>query len=219
MAICVRKLIEETDYFSEKKIAFVASNNMPSANFESITTIVNLYDILAILFSESESKLKKRKIDLQRSRPADSDLNEYFELAKNYISLLEQNFAEFRSFLNASNPASVVAKHRGSHGGKVIFRPVGLDMLTRVVAKLSKTMSLEDAVKLASRLPRDLTAAPYATLLWNKTTQTIGNSNNVTLREVLMYMVGVSKLSDSTLLVRYRKAMGDDNSQLPARVI
>ena len=219
MAICVRKLIEDTDYFSEKKIAFVASNNMPSTNLESITTIGNLYDILAILFSESESGLKKKKVDLQRSRPADDELNAYFELAKNYVSLLSKNFAEFQSFLNAASPSTIVAKHRGAHGGKVIFRPVGLDMLTRVVSKLTKTMSLEEAVKLASKLPRDLTSAPFATLLWNTTTQTIGTSNNVTLREVLMHMVGVSKLSEATLLARYRKAMGDDSAQLPVKVI
>ena len=219
MAICVRKLIEDTDYFSEKKIAFVASNNMPSTNLESITTIGNLYDILAILFSESESSLKKKKVDLQRSRPADDQLNAYFDLAKNYVSLLSKNFAEFRSFLNAADSSTAVANHRGAHGGKVIFRPVGLDMLTRVVAKLTKTMSLEEAVKLASKLPRDLTSAPFTTLLWNTTTQTIGNSNNVTLREVLMHMVGVSKLSEATLLARYRKAMGDDSAQLPAKVI
>jgi DNA sulfur modification protein DndB len=219
MAICVRKLIEETDYFSEKKIAFVASNNMPSTNLESITTIGNLYDILAILFSESESGLKKKKVDLQRSRPADDELNAYFELAKSYVSLLSKNFAEFQSFLSSASPSTIVAKHRGAHGGKVIFRPVGLDMLTRVVAKLSKTMSLEEAVKRASKLPRDLTSAPFATLLWNTTTQTIGNSNNVTLREVLMHMVGVSKLSEATLLARYRKAMGDESAKLPVKVI
>ncbi len=219
MAICVRKLIEDTDYFSEKKIAFVASNNMPSTNLESITTIGNLYDILAILFSESESSLKKKKVDLQRSRPADDELNAYFELAKSYVFLLSKNFAEFQSFLSAASPSTIVAKHRGANGGKVIFRPVGLDMLTRVVAKLTRTMSLEEAVKLASKLPRDLTSAPFATLLWNTTTQTIGNSNNVTLREVLMHMVGVSKLSEATLLARYRKAMGDDSVKLPVKVI
>lgn len=219
MAICVRKLIEETDYFSDKRIAFVATNNMPSTNVDSITTIGNLYDVLTILFSEAESKLKKKKADLQRSRPADNELSDYFELAKRYVSLLAKYFVEFRSFLSSSSPCTVVSKHRGPHGGKVIFRPIGLDMLTRVVAKLTRAMTLEEAVKLASKLPRDLTAAPFATLMWNTSTQTIGNSNIVTLREILMHMVGVSKLSEPTLLARYRKAMGDENAKLPAKVV
>lgn len=218
MAICVRKLIEDTDFFAEKKIAFVASNNMPTSNTESITTIGNLYDVLAVLFTESENALKKKKVDLQRSRPADELLNSYFEFAKKYVTLLEDNFSEVRSFLKASDPTLVVKKHRGSHGGKVVFRPIGLDILTRVVARLTKQMSLEDAVKLISKLPRDVTDPPYSGLMWNPATQTISNANNVTLREVLMYMVGTSKLSDSTLLARYRKALGDEGVMLPQKV-
>ena len=219
MAICVRKLIEETDFFAEKKIAFVASNNMPTSNMESITTIGNLYDVLAVLFSESETNLKKKKVDLQRVRPTDDILNSYFKLAKGYVDLLEQNFSEIRDFLKASDPSLVVKKHRGSHGGKVTFRPIGLDILTRVVARLTKKMSLEDAVKLTSNLPRDLTALPYSGLMWNQISKTISNANNVTLREVLMYMVGASKITDSTLLARYRKALGDDEAILPKRVV
>jgi DNA sulfur modification protein DndB len=219
MAICVRKLIEETEYFSESRIAFVATNNMPPTNLESITTIGNLYDVLAILFSEADFNLKKKKTDLQRVRPADSELNSYFDLAKRYISLLAKYFVEIRRFLNSSSPSTIVAKYRGPHGGKVLFRPIGLEMLTRVIAKLSKAMTLEEAVKVASKLPRDLTSAPFAALLWNTSTQTISNSNNVTLREVLMHMVGVSKLSEATLLARYRKALADDSAQLPKKVI
>ena len=219
MAICVRKLIEETDFFAEKKIAFVASNNMPTSNTESITTIGNLYDVLAVLFSESETNLRKKKADLQRARPPDDLLNNYFELAEKYVHLLAENFSEIRDFLKAPDPSLVVKKNRGSHGGKVTFRPIGLDILTRVVARLTKKHSLEDAVKLTSKLPRDLTVLPYYGLMWSPTSKTISNTNNVTLREVLMYMVGASKLSESTLLARYRKALGDDGVILPQRVV
>jgi DNA sulfur modification protein DndB len=218
MAICVRRLIEETDFFSEKEIAFVATNNMPSKNMESITTIGNLYDLLTILFTESEGTLKAKKVDLQRSRPNEDVLNSYFELAKKYITLLDENFSEVRSFLKASDPSLIVSKHRGSHGGKITFRPIGLDILTRVIAKLTKSVPLEDAVKIASKLPRDLADAPFSGLMWNPSTQTISNANNVTLREILMYMVGASKLSDSTLLARYRKAVGDEGIKLPKKV-
>ena len=53
---------------------------------------------------------------------------------------------------------SVVKKYRGNHGGHVLFRPVGLEILTRVVARLTKEMELEKAVKLAAQLPNDLIA-------------------------------------------------------------
>src|SRR5690625_7061965 len=82
MVICVRRLIETTPLFSGKRIAFVASNNMPKTNIQSLTTIGNLYDILTIFFTSSKHELKKAKSDLQRARPDDEELNLYFEYAR-----------------------------------------------------------------------------------------------------------------------------------------
>ena len=49
MAICVRRLIEQTEPIVGNRISFVASNNMPTANTTSLTTIANLYHALTIL--------------------------------------------------------------------------------------------------------------------------------------------------------------------------
>ena len=49
MALTVRWLIDENpDMFGGDRIAFVGSSNMPQSNVTSLTTIVNLYDILLI---------------------------------------------------------------------------------------------------------------------------------------------------------------------------
>ena len=82
MAICVRRLIEDTDLFEDDRIAFVATNNMPVRNRTSLTTIGNLYDVLAILFKTSTFDLKKRRSELQTVRPKDSELDAYFDYAK-----------------------------------------------------------------------------------------------------------------------------------------
>ena len=54
IAICVRRLIEDTDLFPCDRIAFVESNNMPVTNTTSLTTIGNLYDVLGILFTDTD---------------------------------------------------------------------------------------------------------------------------------------------------------------------
>ena len=54
MALTVRWLIDENrDMFGQHRIAFVASRNMPPSNVTSLTTIVNLYDILHIWYTEA----------------------------------------------------------------------------------------------------------------------------------------------------------------------
>ena len=78
MAICVRRLIEETELFTDERIAFVATNNMPVTNKSSLTTIGNLYDVLTILFTNSTFVLRRPKADLQKIRPEDDKPGQLF---------------------------------------------------------------------------------------------------------------------------------------------
>lgn len=220
MAICVRRLIEDTDLFSGDRVAFVASNNMPVKNATSLTTIGNLYDVLMILFTNTHWDLKERKSSLLRSRPKDEVLDQYFEYAKHYFELMRENFAELGAFFSAENPQTVVAKNRGSHGGKVVFRPVGLEIITQIVARLTKDVSLQEAVKRAAKLPRDLISPPYRSLMWDTGKKTITNAHKATLREVLLHMLGnYAKWDSAALLVRYRRETGDDAIKLPKPVL
>lgn len=219
MAICVRRLIEKTDMFTGTRIAFVASNNMPVKNTTSLTTIGNLYDVLTILFTSSNYELKKAKADLQRVRPPDGKLDAYFKYAKDYFTTLGKNFEELAAFFDAEETSELVAEYRGGHGGNALFRPIGLEIFTRIIATLTRHMSLQQAIKQAALLPRDLTEEPFAELMWDTRTSTIVNTHKVTLRETLLYMLGHSKYADKTLLERYRKETGNEDAELPDQVV
>ena len=123
MAICVRRLIEETEFFREDRVAFVASNNLPVRNRTSLTTIGNLYDVLAILFTSSGFDLKKRKKDLQKVRPEDTALDAYFDYSKSYFCWLRRYFEELEEFFSATETEAIVSKYRGSHGGSPSVSP------------------------------------------------------------------------------------------------
>ena len=219
MAISVRWLIEKTSLFSNERIAFVASNNMPQNNTKSLTTIGNLYDILTIFFTKSNHGLKKTKAELQRVRPNDDRLTLYFEYAKTIFLELKKHFPELANFFDATITDKVVQKHRGDHGGNALFRPIGLELFAQVIATLTKNHPLPQSVELASKLPRTLIDPPYANLMWEPSTGTILNSHKVTLREVLLYMLNSSKYSESTLLERYRRETGQNGIFLPDKVV
>ena len=221
MAICVRRLIEQTKLFGDKRIAFVASNNMPTTNTTGLTTIGNLYDVLTILFTNASSGLRKPTADLQRVRPDDTILDRYFKFAEGYFVELGKNYKALNEFFKAGNTESVVKKYRGNHGGHVLFRPVGLEILTRVVARLTKEMELEKAVKLAAQLPNDLKDEPYQWLMWEPNKKIMLNGHKVTIREILLFMVGKNAkyYSEEKLLERYQRETGDDNADLPKRII
>ena len=219
MAITVRRLIEESKFFGGEKIAFVATNNLSAKNTTSLTTIGNLYDVLTALFSKFDTEIKQNKPDLQARRPDDDTLDEYYQLAIRYFTSLGKNFAPLSEFFNSKDTESAVKKHRGSHGGDVLFRPLGIAIFTEIIGKLSLEYELEDAIEITSDLPTKLTEAPYKGLMWDPSGNRIVGSNSVTLREVLLYMIGESKFKDATLLARYRKDLGDEDAELPDQVI
>ena len=221
MAICVRRLIEETKLFTNNRLAFVASNNMPVANTTSLTTIGNLYDVLTILFTSAQSDLKRRKADLQRVRLRDEELYAYFMYAKKLFIQLRRHFTELDEFFSAKDTKPIIQKYRGNHGGDALFRPLGLDIFTQIIARLTRDMSLTQAVKLAARLPHRLDEKPFEWLMWDSTTKTILNQHRVTLREVLLYMVGKNAkiYSESALLARYRREIGNEDAYLPDKIV
>jgi len=219
MAICVRRLIDETRLFSGKRIAFVASNNMPVGNNFSITTIGNLYDLLTLLFTKANSPLKKKKSDLQKIRPKEEELDSYFHFSKQFFRDFRNCFPEIDEYYSAKDPEKVVKKFRGSHGGNALYRPIGLVTFVQVITTLTNFMTLSDAFNLAKKLPRKLLEVPYLGLMWDSSNETILNSHIVTLREILLYMLGKSKFSKTTLLKRYRKETGEDDIDLPERVV
>lgn len=219
MAICARRLIEETDYFGGSRIAFVATNNMPSGNFESITTIGNLYDILLTIFTKFPSKLKESKRNLRNIRPGEERLEEFFNFALCFFKDLGKNFPEVNEFYQSTKAEDVVRKYRGQHGGSVLFRPIGIQILVDVIARLTAKHDLSKAMQIASKLPRNLNEAPYLGLMWDSSNRTISNSHKVTLREVLCHMVECSKYSEGKLTERYRKEISQEDAVLPEKVI
>ena len=220
MAICVRRLIEQTNLFAGDRIAFVAKNNMPPANTTSLTTIGNLYDVLTILFTNAQSDLKKQKADLQRVRPDDETLDKFFKFAESYFLQLRKNFKALDEFFSAKNIEPVVKKYRGNHGGHVLFRPIGLEIMTHVIARFTKDMSLARAAKLAAELPDSLNEEPFQWLMWEPNKKNMLNDHKVTIREVLLYMVGknAKNYTKENLLERYRRETGDDTAELPAKI-
>ena len=221
MAICVRELVEKTKLFRGPRLAFVAGNNMPTNNRESLTTIGNLYDVLTVLFTKAQWGLRERKADLQRIRPTDETIGEYFYYCSTFFRALESEFAEVREFSRTRSPRRVVSKYRGDHGGKVVFRPLGLELYATVAAALTDEMDLEDAVRTVARLPRDLHEPPFEGLLWDSGRGTIVGGNKVLLRELLCHMLGKSnpRFPEDVLLERYRRATGNAAIVLPERVL
>ena len=219
MAICVRRLIEQkSERFGKDRIALVAENNMPPGDETSLTTIGNLYDVLAILFSRAAPKsLRRTKKVLRKTRPENTKLDDYFDLAWMFFETMRSEFEELKAYFAADDTRKIVRRYR-IEGASILFRPVGLETFATIVSTLAQEMPLSDAARLASKLPRALEVPPFVHLVWDPSNNTIKRFSKMTLRELLLYMLGKSAANPDELLAKYRREVGNQEVELPSRV-
>ena len=225
MAITVRRLVTENNIFMDERILNNATDNVPKTNQTCLTTIGNLYDLLSILFTKvyvtsKKKTLKDTKDELTKVRQSDVLLNQHYLNACGYFEQLTSSFPSLKEFTNSGDDYPVVvAKYRHSDGGSVLFRPIGLKILTEIIAVLVETYSLSDCFKLISKLPTDLTQTPYNGIIWHPTQKRILKGKTL-VKNLLLYMLNQFPRNVDKLREDYAKALEIETYQVqfPKRV-
>lgn len=216
MAITARRLVETNPAFRDPKIAVISSQNIPAGDRACLTTISSLYDTLKLLFMFEA----KQRIDrtLRFNRPSDERLEHYYSVATEYFSAIGKTFKPVGDLFAAKDATVVTQIHRGPHGGHLVFRPVGLDIVTRAAVELAKArgIKLSDAVDLLKNLPTDLAAAPYCNVLWDPNRHTMMPRGKALASNLVKYMAGLA-VDEDELKVDYGLAVGA-KVMLPARL-
>jgi DNA sulfur modification protein DndB len=186
-AVTVRGLVEETAYFAGDRIAYTATNSIPPQETTSLTTIGNLYDVVAHLIGKVLRNLPSVDPLVGITEPLRI---QYRESVLEYFTLLAHHFDALRAYFESAAPQAVVSTNRGSFGGHVLFRPVGLLLAAEVIERLSKLYDLTESVRHFATLPVRLNEPPYADVLWDTGRQKVVWSGRTLARKLLLYMLG-----------------------------
>ena len=226
MAITVRRLVKKNRMFTEKRILDNATDNIPKNNQTCLTTIGNLYDLLGILFTKvyirsKKNRLSDRKKELTKIRQSDEVLNQHYLNACEYFKQLTNCFLPLQEFANSIDDYPIVVKkYRHSDGGSVLFRPMGLKILTEIIAVLVEKHPLTECFKMISKLPTDLAKDPYNGVIWDSSQKKIINGSTLA-RNLLLYMLNHPSKDVGKLQEDYAKALGVEINQirLPEKVL
>lgn len=218
MAIITRRLIEQNSWFTPPKILVDSSENIPSTNRVALTTISNLYDILKIVFRHRSGA--KSDENLRFYRPAESELDKCQAYAVRFFEAIAESFAPVKSLFNSTAPARVTQKHRGDHGGHLLFRPIGLLAFTTVAVRYSKhyDIPLHDAVAELQALPTDLSEPPLSGVIWDTNRSRIITTGKRLITDILSHMAGLPT-DTNKLKSAYIKAVGNEELELPSPII
>ena len=226
IAIIVRRLVTKNQMFTEDRILNNATDNVPQGNQTCLTTIGNLYDLLEILFTRiyvisNKKRLTDKKDELTKVRQPDHILDEHYQNACDYFKRLTENFLPLQEFVNRSDNSTIVKKYRHPEGGSILFRPIGLKILTEIIAELLLKYSLSKCFKMISKLPTDLTQTPYHGVIWHPTQKKMIIKGKTLVKNLLLYMLNHFQEDVDKLREDYAKAIGIETEkvELPKKVL
>lgn len=224
MAITARKLVTENSMFVDERTLNNATDNVPTSNQTCLTTIGNLYDLLGILFTKvyltsKKNGLKDRKDELTKMRQSDEILNQHYTNACDYFERLTNSFLPLKEFSDRSDYSIVVKKYRHPDGGSVLFRPIGLKILTEIIAGLVEKHPLSECFKMISKLPTDLTQTPYNGVIWHPTQKKMIRGKTL-VKNLLLYMLNQFPGNVQKLREDYAKSLELETNlvQLPKKI-
>lgn len=187
VAIITRRLVEEYPLF-KNFLKIKKGKQLPRTDVESFTTIETLYESLDSYLQDQEEWG-----DYKRSRPSEASITKYYRKAVDLWDRLQGAFPQVKYLAESEPGARAAADFRGSEGGHLMFRPIGLLIVVDVIAEfLEQGRPLGPIVNKLSRAPMELSAAPWAELLWNPSRRTmiVASENRRIAARILYYGLG-----------------------------
>jgi len=195
MAIVCRRLVEDHPWFSNDRIKIVAGSKI-SDNDISLTTIENLYDVLTTLFTKIAPEFLKNEYKDGSSRDFikqlkngkrldDISIELAYEYAIRYFEMISTHYKKLDTFFNSANFGDIAKEERRTNG-TIIFRPVGLNLITKTMAELNGP--LEQRFDFIKQLPMKMHEQPYCSLLVDQYGK-INEKNETGVRNIFLHAI------------------------------
>lgn len=193
IAITTRYLVENYDLFRDK-VSSSQPRSLHPDDQQSFTTIITLYDAINAYLRDRVRGWEEFK----RVRPPDTVIAESQRRALDFWENFIIYFPPLQEVKDSLPEAEVAGRYRSRlRGGHLLFRPVGLLLVVRVVKRLvNEEFSLQEALERIAKSPMQLDEAPWVGLLWdatNKLMQTAPERQRVAER-LLLYSIGDDRL-------------------------
>ena len=175
IAIVTRRLLEEHPLLVNR-IETGLKNSIKPDDQINLTTIVTLYDAMDIVLRDRKTGWN----DYKRWRPPDKEVDDLYSKAVKFWDGLSCHFPPLMELRETTTEEKVAGRYRGSHGGHLLFRPVGLLLVARVAVDLRSSMGLSDssALERVGLTPTELAEYPWVGLLWDS-----ANNRMITAKE------------------------------------
>lgn len=200
--INARKIFTEFESFEKERYIALNKRANIDAEADEFTTIINLKEVNKILY-----KGTYRHLDF---RPTDDELNRLFNISTSFWNQAIENIEQYRNvFVDEIN---TVSDYRNSFGGSMLFRPIGIKLLTQAYSETDDDQR-DSFWNSFNSINPDLNGEYWKDVLWDNAKMTMkAKVSSKFLREYTNYLLGRDYDEEYTLN-EYNKLKGVENDQ------
>ena len=202
--------------FSGERLVDCATKNIPSTNNIAFTSILTLYEITKIIYTEKclekgISKAKQEKGLLYR--PSDDVVEEFILEVNKFWDTFMTNIPSIKEYISI-DIQNLDHKYRSVEGGNLLFRPIALSQFVLAIFECKKRMqiTIEEAITRIGKIPMEISKSPWKNLLWLEERGNInGRVKKKDLKLLMMFLVDETILSEKETeeLVQYIMGVRD----------
>ena len=215
-AIITRMIVEGKSGLSGKKVAYKQTESInPKNDLECVTTIANIYYSALNLISVFHFKNLSRKEVAALPRPDNKEIKQLYNLAQRFFTKTGKCFPEFGKVIDATvGVAEIIAENRNDAGGHLLFRPVGITILTKLVCDVKEqrqALSLEQCIEVVSKIPVKLDKTPFRNVLWIPRNSKMSPQGKNIIIDLLREALGLPKGKSYDISAReYEELTGEE---------
>jgi DNA sulfur modification protein DndB len=218
VAIITRRFVDEHPLFVGKKMSSRLTKALQPNDRTSFTTIITLYDVLDLVLRNGYTPRAWK--EFKRFRPGEPTLASFIAAGEHYWQLLMDAFPELSAYAAAEPADNLASAHRGDQGGHLLFRPIGLMLVTKAIVAMRSQLGLEEAARRCSLVPMQFSQYPWVRLLWiqNPPRVVYAAENQKIAFNILYHTIGGNLASlhttEATLVSQWAEILGQDPGSL-----
>ncbi|MBZ9845686.1 DGQHR domain-containing protein [Mesorhizobium sp. CA5] len=218
-AILTRRFVDEQSLFNRGQIDIDRFTPSIPAQARALTSIGHFYDLIKLVLNDigarrGDDELKRAT----RVRLPDRMINRYASEVLDYLLRLIALDTELDEAMRSKTFGELIPSGRAAPKHRLLFRPVGLTIMMRLIASMQKEHTLAAAFRLVKKVPLELTKPPFKGVIWDDRRNRMITANATLVVALLQYMLGERK-ADAKLRERLAVAQGVtvDSVRLPSR--
>lgn len=217
IAIATREIAENDVLFAGNKLIDSPNKNIPSTNGIAFTSILTLYEVNKIIYSQICSEKGMSKSQQEKYllyRPDEDEVEEFVKKIREYWELFVSNIDCIQKYVNSTDDVIIESGYRSIQGGNLLFRPIALSQFVLATYEYQKRTgkTIRESISHIGKIPMEINERPWKNILWLDERKSInGRVRKKELKTLMLFLADPKILGEKEKdeLIQYVLSMRD----------